>query len=50
MANYRTDPISTEPHTAFDERQLAYGQGQGVMEVDQGGKDIVKFLIPKLFI
>lgn len=43
-------PPSTEPHAAFDERQLAHGQGQGVTEVEEEGRNIVKFLIPRLSI
>jgi len=50
MANYWTNLISTKPHAAFDERQLAYKQGQGVIKVNEGGKDIIKILIPKLII
>jgi hypothetical protein len=49
MAKHQTDP-STEPHAAFDERQLAHGQGQGVTEVEEEGRNIVKFLIPRLSI
>jgi hypothetical protein len=47
MAKHQTDPPSTEPHAAFDERQLAHEQGQGV---DVEGRYIMKFLIPRLSI